>query len=126
MSEHLPECTMADPQPAFRYACICERLRAAEQRGYGNAMDDGWGEPEHIKAAVDRAKREWVMDLFESNDYRDGKRAGVKAARDAVDEFFRKMDEVQPLERDHRVALEWSLAAIDALTGHEESPPPTR
>jgi hypothetical protein len=49
---------MADPQPAFRYACICERLRAAEQRGYGNAMDDGWGEPEHIKAAVAAARAE--------------------------------------------------------------------
>lgn len=44
--------------------CICDALRACEDRvsrafheagyaaGYGAAMDDGWGEPGHIKEAV--------------------------------------------------------------------------
>jgi hypothetical protein len=91
--------------------------------GYGAAMDDGWGEPEHIKAAVAAAEQrvrkeeciayEEAVVLAEAESFAEG----VKAARDAVDGFFRKMDEMQPLERDHRVALEWSLAAIDALVG---------
>lgn len=34
MSEHLPECWSTDP--AF---CICDRLRAAEQRGYDKARE---------------------------------------------------------------------------------------
>lgn len=80
--EHLPDCPYAEPCPVewrnddwrretgevtpHRIVsgssgrcvecgagdCICDRLRLARDRGYGEAMDDGWGEPGHIKAAV--------------------------------------------------------------------------
>jgi hypothetical protein len=33
ISEHLPECPEADPSPARRSHCLCDRLRQAEQRG---------------------------------------------------------------------------------------------
>jgi len=58
MSDHLPECFKTDPE-WDEFPCICERLRAARDRGYGEAMDDGWGNPGHIKAAVE-AERERI------------------------------------------------------------------
>jgi len=42
MSEHLPECPMADPSPARRSHCLCDRLRQAEQRGYDKGRYHGW------------------------------------------------------------------------------------
>ncbi len=58
--DHLPECLMWDVRVCM---CICLELRACEKRmlkegyltGYAAAMEDGWGEPGHIKAALDEA-----------------------------------------------------------------------
>jgi len=64
MADHEPECYFWEPS---NISCICDRLRLARDRGYGEAMDDGWGEPEHIKAAVivERERiREGVMDFY--------------------------------------------------------------
>lgn len=71
MNEHLPECPVEKRLRTGRtvgsQACICAALRACEDRvsrasheagyaaGYGAGMDDGWGEPGHIKAALDAA-----------------------------------------------------------------------
>jgi hypothetical protein len=52
MAEHLPECFLAETV-IVSGVCICDRLRLARDRGYGEAMDDGWGEPGHIKVAVE-------------------------------------------------------------------------
>jgi len=45
--------------------CVCDIIGQAERRGYGigygSAMDDGWGEPGHIKVAV-VAERERILD----------------------------------------------------------------
>ena len=82
MTEHLPECPLIKPCcddtefPEHGFClndfsrclhcmstCICDALRACEERGlsagyttgYGAAMEDGWGEPGHIAEAVSAA-----------------------------------------------------------------------
>jgi hypothetical protein len=64
MTEHLPESPalyMCESPDCFhsKLVCLCESLTKAEHRGYligyGAAMEDGWGEPGHIKAALDEA-----------------------------------------------------------------------
>ncbi len=75
MDKHLPECRLSEPcdvdiaehgfcsmQVEEQFFCIhcmgdciCERLRKARDRGYSEAMDDGWGEPIHIEEAVNAA-----------------------------------------------------------------------
>lgn len=63
MTEHLPECHLwLEPMLSAQDWCICDRLRKARDRGYSEACDDGWGEPEHIKEAISAAVQR-VMEL---------------------------------------------------------------
>lgn len=67
---HLPDCFMAEPFNAltnYPWVCICERLRAAEQRVMKSATDR---DPDFTTSGYLRGKR-------------DGRREGVKAAREA-------------------------------------------
>ena len=41
MSEHEPECYALTHRDSGDDRCICDRLRQAEQRGYGMGWDDG-------------------------------------------------------------------------------------
>lgn len=88
MTEHLPECPLGlpcqsgEPEHVRQETiagipvticglcmtdCICEQLRTARDRGYSEACDDGWGEPEHIKEALSMAVQR-VMELPDLSD----------------------------------------------------------
>jgi hypothetical protein len=93
VSDHLPECLLYDA--TLMLPCICDRLRAAEQRqgalSYAHGLDHGYA-------------------------------AGIKAARDAVAAFFLNRDSLgymhyYDVRKDVADGLERDmLAAIDALT----------
>ena len=55
MTDHDELCPVED----YWRTCVCDELKQATGRGYlvgyGAAMDDGWGEPGHIAAALDAA-----------------------------------------------------------------------
>lgn len=86
MSGHLPECLQTDGD----CPCICDRLRAAEQRVRDELPPNG-------------ADALW---------YLLGQRKGVQAARDAVEAM-----RFNPLSRDQgpNATKRQALAAIDAL-----------
>lgn len=96
MSEHLPECDATDcgctPEeecgPNCINLCICDRLRAAEQRVRDELPPNG-------------ADALW---------YLLGQRKGVQAARDAVAAV------VQGNQMFYTTAISDALAAIDGLT----------
>jgi hypothetical protein len=56
---HEPSCSARNDIDWEPTSCICPEIRKAFHNGYGAAMDDGWGEPGHIKAAV-TAERERI------------------------------------------------------------------
>jgi hypothetical protein len=47
-------CTCTDEVVVEIMEVVSAEIVAARDRGYGEAMDDGWGEPGHIKEAVDK------------------------------------------------------------------------
>lgn len=92
--------------------CICDALRACEERvsrafheagyaaGYGAAMDDGWGEPGHIKEAV---------------------AAALDAAREAVSAVLAHEDHCKGQIRNYCNCSRFeALNAIDALSEEKE------
>ena len=90
MTEHLSECPHSEPalSPGFLVMCICDRLRACEQRTANKI------------AAL----------LVEGIDWQDGYAAGLVAAREAVAAL--------DIGRDVRFSVDVradALAAIDAL-----------
>ena len=90
MSDHLPECPHSEPDlnPGFLVMCICDRLRACEQR----VLED-----ERALIAVEQTT------LAELNaEYR----KGLDAAREAVERASSFMQPLGP-----------ALAAIDVLRG---------
>ena len=123
MTEHLPECPLGQPCQSSEpdhvmqgtiagipvtvcglcmADCICDRLRQARDRGYSEAMDDGWGEPEHIRQAV---------------------AAAIDAAREAVDfvtVFIADVGENGKPDLRQMIHVGSALAAIDALKENHE------
>ena len=125
MTDHLPECPLSgtcenneehDPLDMPDWCqvcdqrCICDRLEKCKKRtldegysvGYGAAMEDGWGQPKNMKAAINvaldaaRAAIEAIPDgykirgEFESysayhegrSDFKDGALAAINALRE--------------------------------------------
>ena len=100
---HLPECPVSSEPPPKRNAdlweagaCICDRLRACEQRSYTLGIEVGKHDG-------------WIA----------GQSAGVQAARDAVAGVTRYQDEgingVEKNEDGWAIDRDEALAAIDAL-----------
>jgi hypothetical protein len=69
-----------------------------------------------VAAAVERAKREWSMDAFESNDYLDGKRQGQRDALTAAVERLRSQaalgGRVDPDYGDFVIGIDDAEAAV--------------
>ena len=91
MSDHLPECPHSEPDlnPGFLVMCICDRLRACEQRVY------------------DERNEAWVKKC------RASERHALDAAREAVENVNWFNDNGQMMSA--IVATADALAAIDAL-----------
>lgn len=105
---HLPECPSA-PYPIGDQVCICDRLRACEQR----VREE---EQSHVIGSVSLA----AIGEANAQAHRNGYVAGLSAARDAVVREFgppRLHPDWQNCDdRDHSCyLLQDALAAIDAL-----------
>jgi hypothetical protein len=92
MSDHLPECGIATADPEDLPYCICDRLRAVEQR---------------VRKEECIAYEEAVV-LAEAESYAEG----VKAARDAVEALLHD----DPCDCYECRALVAALAAIDGVS----------
>lgn len=64
---HDPECRSNCPCCAADWDCTCG---ATFKQGYGSAMEDGWGEPGHVRAALEAAAQR-VRDYLQ-HDVADG------------------------------------------------------
>ena len=110
MTDHLPECPQLTEKPDWYCCedcdpgvwddCICDRLRACEQRV---RMEDDDYAYVAAQAEADGRRRGWADAL-------DAARRAVDSALDA------------PPQHNVRVVAQIALAAIDAL--REEKPPP--
>lgn len=96
MSEHLPECPWADH--GFALPCICDRLRACEQR-----------------VREDMALQYLVSDREQQEQEERAFAAGVQAARDAVAAVSVGGQHFWAVG--FRDGTEQALAAIDGLRG---------
>lgn len=115
--KHQPECLSADVEgrrseaPIYGLLCICDRLEECKKRGldegysvgYSAAMEDGWGQPKNMKAAMNaaldaaRAAIEAIPDgykirgEFESySSYHEGRSDFKDGALAAIDELRQK------------------------------------
>lgn len=114
MSDHLPECWFHDPAKTPSVAvndgwpCICDRLRACEQRVWKVAYNQGLGAGSDMHGQHEKG---WIK----------GYDAGVAAARDAVphDEGCLSND-ADADERDCNCWRPSALAAIEVLIDGSE------
>jgi hypothetical protein len=88
-------------------------MRLSDENGYWVTYADHVAA---VQAAVERAKREWLMDAFESNDNLDGKRQGQRDALTAAVERLRSQaalgGRVDPDYGDFVIGIDDAEAAI--------------
>jgi hypothetical protein len=103
--------------------CIARVIDGAMAVGYGNAMDDGWGEPEHIKAAVAAARTEGYYEGRASNirnlrDAQRDERARIRAAVEAlaISLVNMRLDMYDEDDYQQAVLLSDVIAVIDGET----------
>ena len=94
MTEHLPECPVAAARPGTFTSCICDRLRACEERVLGER-------DELVGVTAFRAFR-----------------AGLAAAREAVAALVTERELRSPSGLD--IDIHEALSAIDALGKKDE------
>ena len=107
MTDHLPEC-WHNPETRAAYVCICDRLRACEQRVRAEQQTD----LDHVSYVLGQTNERQRSVLLIADAYA----AGVQAAREAV-------AAVTSQSESWSVSWVWkhdALAAIDALGGSDE------